>query len=1228
MGDSGALEAGQGLRGTRFCGQRRQGPRLSVGVSAGLAQVACWERVGTAPPWGGGAELGPAAGRNGRRPAGGGLRPPGCWPMADEAVGGGGHRLGPLPGLDAVAALSCFWRMLEARPLRTQGSDAAGAAAGRGLRAQLPSLTAATGSLGSMGERAAYQRLAAGEEGSQRLGGGSMQPEEGTGWLLELLSEVQLQQYFLRLRDDLNVTRLSHFEYVKNEDLEKIGMGRPGQRRLWEAVKRRKALCKRKSWMSKVFSGKRPEAEFPPQHSQSTFRKTSPIPGVPAAEGPLQSLTCLIGEKDLRLLEKLGDGSFGVVRRGEWDAPSGKTVSVAVKCLKPDVLSQPEAMDDFIREVNAMHSLDHRNLIRLYGVVLTPPMKMVTELAPLGSLLDRLRKHQGHFLLGTLSRYAVQVAEGMGYLESKRFIHRDLAARNLLLATRDLVKIGDFGLMRALPQNDDHYVMQEHRKVPFAWCAPESLKTRTFSHASDTWMFGVTLWEMFTYGQEPWIGLNGSQILHKIDKEGERLPRPEDCPQDIYNVMVQCWAHKPEDRPTFVALRDFLLEAQPTDMRALQDFEEPDKLHIQMNDVITVIEGRAENYWWRGQNTRTLCVGPFPRNVVTSVAGLSAQDISQPLQNSFIHTGHGDSDPRHCWGFPDRIDELYLGNPMDPPDLLSVELSTSRPTQHLGRVKREPPPRPPQPAFFTQKPTYDPVSEDQDPLSSDFKRLGLRKPGLPRGLWLAKPSARVPGTKAGRGSGAEVTLIDFGEEPVVPALRPCTPSLAQLAMDACSLLDKTPPQSPTRALPRPLHPTPVLDWDARPLPPPPAYDDVAQDEDDFEVCSINSSLVGTGVPAGPSQGETNYAFVPERARLPPPLEDNLFLLPQGGGKPPSSAQTAEIFQALQQECMRQLQVPAGSTAPSPSPGGDDKPQVPPRVPIPPRPTRPHVELSPAASGEEETGRWPGPASPPRVPPREPLSPPGSRTPSPLVPPGSSPLPPRLSSSPGKTMPTTQSFASDPKYATPQVIQAPGPRAGPCILPIVRDGKKVSSTHYYLLPERPSYLERYQRFLREAQSPEEPVPLPVPLLLPPPSTPAPSAPTATVRPMPQAASDPKANFSTNNSNPGARPPAPRATARPPQRGCAGDGPEAGRLADKVQMLQATVHGVTTEECQAALQSHGWSVQRAAQYLKVEQLFGLGLRPRGECHKVLEMFDWNLEQAGCHLLGSWGPAHHKR
>ncbi|KAM6989614.1 activated CDC42 kinase 1-like isoform 6-T6 [Tautogolabrus adspersus] len=1146
--------------------------------------------------------------------------------------------------------------------------------------------------------------------------GSSMQCEEGTEWLLELLMEVQLQQYFLRIRDDLNVTRLSHFDYVKNEDLEKIGMGRPGQRRLWEAVKRRKAMCKRKSWMSKVFSGKRPDGGDFPQQGQpaSSFRKLSSTPPLGLGEGVLstqpgggapldgqqQALTCLIPEKDLTLFEKLGDGSFGVVKRGEWLTPAGKVLNVAVKCLKTDVLSQPDALEDFICEVNAMHSLDHQNLIRLYGVVLTHPMKMVTELAPLGSLLERLRcvRPQGPVLIHTLCQYSVQVACGMAYLEQRRFIHRDLAARNILLASAHRVKIGDFGLMRALPNNHEHYVMQEHRKVPFAWCAPESLKTRTFSHATDTWMFGVTLWEMFTHGQEPWLGLNGSQILHKIDKEGERLPKPEDCPQDIFNVMLQCWAQKPDDRPTFVALREFLLETMPTDMCALQDFDEADKLHIQVNDVITIIEGRAENYWWRGQNKRTLKLGQFPRNVVTSVAGLSAHDISRPLKNSFIHTGHGDSNPHRCWGFPDRIDDLYLGNPMDPPDVLSVDLSAARPTQLPGRAR---------------KPCYDPVNDDEDLTSAGLKRLSLRKTGSVKGLKL-KPAAWISASKQGggrtSGSGynphSEVSLIDFGEEfpPPTPSPSPVfevqIPYLARLAMEAGNILDRTPPQSPSKSLPRPLHPTPVVDWDARPLPPPPAYDDVAQDEDDMEVSSINSleqqheeeQKDDHNSAVQKVEGEMLLSRGSDR----PGLEDNLFLPSKHSQNLSTSfSQSAEIFQELQQECMRRLNVPTASAAPSqtsascpqtPQTEGpqqavlfpnDDKPQIPPRVPIPPRPVK---------RGDYSSSRWSRDLSlspttvdpvddvsaldqdrPPQIPPRDPLSQPGSRTPSPMTLVVGSPqqriysVSPTtscssthtygsyLSTSPGKLMPTTHSFASDPKYAAPKVIQAQGKDTsskGPCILPIVRDGRKVSNTHYYLLPERPPYLDRYDRFFREAES------LPSSAVE---ERHVRQANMATVRPMVvsgqtiqghvqgQGLAQPgelKANFSSNNNSSlgGPRPGMKTSVSLP--RVCSDGltapvGPASctrtdggGNSSNRVQMVQEAVHGVTIEECQAALQNHNWNIQKAVHYLKVEQLFGLGLRSRSECLKLLEMCDWNLEVASTQMLDNYGSTNRER
>ncbi|XP_010777811.1 LOW QUALITY PROTEIN: non-receptor tyrosine-protein kinase TNK1 [Notothenia coriiceps] len=487
--------------------------------------------------------------------------------------------------------------------------------------------------------------------------------DQDTQWLYHLLVEVQLEKFYMRLRDGLNITRIEHFNYVKESDLEHIGISKPAQRRLWDALKGYKTNNRGRPGVAKVASSR-------VQDGGEQWSGGGPVQEVSRA------LPSLIQDSELILAEKLGSGSFGVVKRGEWHTPNGRVLPVAVKSLRNSMSRQTETLTDFLQEVTIMQSLDHPNIIRLYGVVLTQPLKMVTELAPIGSLYDTLRSRQFEYPLVRLWLFATQIAAGMDYLEMRRFIHRDLAARNVLLSSREIVKIGDFGLMRGLSQEKDHYVMKAHRRIPFAWCAPESLRVGSFSHSSDVWMFGITLWEMFTYCEEPWFGLSGRQILWRVEREGERLEKPPDCPQELYAVMRKCWACNPADRPNFAQLITIASEAKPMEVQATRDFAEPRKLALVPNDLVTVIDHGLELCEWKGQNQRTLTVGWFPASLTVPslpaappAAAAAANNngsnpastpyISTPLRGSLLHVAHGDIKPEFCRGTPENLDNNW-----------------------------------------------------------------------------------------------------------------------------------------------------------------------------------------------------------------------------------------------------------------------------------------------------------------------------------------------------------------------------------------------------------------------------------------------------------------------------------------------------------------------------------------------------------------------------------------
>ncbi|KAG7271720.1 hypothetical protein CRUP_001304 [Coryphaenoides rupestris] len=577
--------------------------------------------------------------------------------------------------------------------------------------------------------------------------------DQDTQWLYQLLAEVQLEKFYLRVRDGLNITRIEHFAYVKEADLEQVGVSKPAQRRLWDALKRYKATMRPRSWMAKVFNGRAPDG---------TEQWSGQGPAAPdAGGGGGRALPSLIQDSEVVLGEKLGSGSFGVVRRGEWHTPNGRVLPVAVKSLRSSLARQTDTLTDFLQEVTTMQSLDHPNIIRLYGVVLTQPLKMVTELAPLGSLYDTLRARQYEYPLVRLWLLAAQVAAGMEYLEGRRFIHRDLAARNVLLAGRETAKIGDFGLMRGLTQETDHYVMTAHRRIPFAWCAPESLRVGAFSHSSDVWMFGVTLWEMFTYCEEPWFGLSGRQILCRVERDGERLERPPDCPQELYSVMRKCWACSPAERPNFTQLTTLVAEARPMEVQATRDFSEARKLTLLPNDMVTVIDHGLELCEWRGQNQRTLAVGWFPASL--SVPTLPASSISRSLESVLSGPQGRPQNGGQALARPDPHGRPPAGGggSSGSGGMVARSMVVQHDTRRFSEASIPPPPRPPPPNFRRPKPHV--MTRDRRPTVHGAPSGAPWPPGPLAAAPLGPPQMQAPSPPQQLQPGGGSNLVRMGQ---------------------------------------------------------------------------------------------------------------------------------------------------------------------------------------------------------------------------------------------------------------------------------------------------------------------------------------------------------------------------------------------------------------------------------------------------------------------------------
>uniref|UniRef100_A0A673NKR7 receptor protein-tyrosine kinase n=1 Tax=Sinocyclocheilus rhinocerous TaxID=307959 RepID=A0A673NKR7_9TELE len=264
-----------------------------------------------------------------------------------------------------------------------------------------------------------------------------------------------------------------------------------------------------------------------------------------------------ISRERVTLRDVLHEGTFGRIFHGVLldEKDPSKEKQVFVKAVKDHASEVQVTM--MLTESCKLRGLHHRNLLPISHVCIEDGEKPMVLLPYMnwGNLKLFLRQcklaeanNPQAISQQDLVHMAIQISCGMSYLARREVIHKDLAARNCPFAklARDLFPM-------------DYHCLGDNENRPVRWMALESLLNNDFSSASDVWAFGVTLWELMTLGQTPYVDIDPFEMAAYL-KDGYRIAQPINCPDELFAVMACCWALDPEERPKFQQLVQCLTE--------------------------------------------------------------------------------------------------------------------------------------------------------------------------------------------------------------------------------------------------------------------------------------------------------------------------------------------------------------------------------------------------------------------------------------------------------------------------------------------------------------------------------------------------------------------------------------------------------------------------------------------------------------------------------------------
>ena len=246
---------------------------------------------------------------------------------------------------------------------------------------------------------------------------------------------------------------------------------------------------------------------------------------------------------DYEIVDVLGAGGMGQVYKVR------NTLSERIEAMKvvlPNMSSDPELAQRFLREIKVQAALDHPNIARLHTAQqFGDQLFMVMEFVDGNSLEKLLEK--GPLALSDSLGYISQVLDALAYAHARTVVHRDIKPANIMITPAGVVKLMDFGIARM--QTDRRLTRTGHTVGSLFYMSPEQIQGGEPDPRSDLYALGVTLYEMVT-GQKPFQGDSDYSIMaaHLQQTPVAPLQLVSDLPPDLSEIILMAIAKDPGGR--------------------------------------------------------------------------------------------------------------------------------------------------------------------------------------------------------------------------------------------------------------------------------------------------------------------------------------------------------------------------------------------------------------------------------------------------------------------------------------------------------------------------------------------------------------------------------------------------------------------------------------------------------------------------------------------------------